>query len=1025
MTRNEIGIDIGERDPSAPSSDRSQGARQGEVHDRKAVHGGAPNGVRPSRSELAAKAEAAAVASRTRGSKLSANASKSDAGGQKPRATAGKPPVPGKRDSASAASASSASTSGRGSASRGTVSSGPSEDAELGDMLSRVGTEFVGAIPRFVSARPPSSPGTVRDIASKGAGYNRVAPRNSGGGGGSSSAQRSGTSSKPSAAGPNVGVMAGVEVIMSEDLAAMYREETVAYSWKRASERPSNEPRVVHGSSAPSEAKIRSAGRKPPAKESPKPVPKRVPDESQLAAVAEASDIHVPAVLATVEELRRSFPEFPTGSGSAARGVFGAALAGAPPATGLEEALGRRKQRIDVTQAGSWKILNVCPANLKASDVPAPSRQAIRSWVMDGAPGHWCLLQIDDWSQSHPGMPDIPEGSDVSKLCLCVGLLADGAFERYPATHRTYTRSSGMSAVERAVSEAFGSIPIDTVLQTEARVALTRLDAAAITAEAILRAHLVRELVRIAASCCDETDFAWCDDEWASTVLRGHWDPAQWEGRKQFSDYYIYRLLRAKRRLLAALSSWAQVDHYEILGISKDATDGEIKRAYREKCLVLHPDKGGDKQKFQELQNAYAAVREERKAAKQAGKTEAQAAGSEPAAQATSAQPAPQQQGSSDKTDEKPLGPVAAIGDAPEEEVEAAREVEALHKTVLDEALGLHEHIQTGLSAQAVIMSMGDNPDLHVARDAAQSSLSVCETIGHRAQYFGEHLSEFSAALLANAAENRLVPASAMLEESASQCTYHSGRLADSSKQLVKVARKVRDVLVQLGTVLNMGCDAETAKLTLGLLQQATERAGQRLSHVQSCLASAEQAVADAKGAALEVARQAKRWEHVFKAANEQEPQAAPEPPSTGPTPAQPPPQADPDAAAQDHRLLVELNRQVLDLQRQGVARYREDPNRLPLLTFAEHGQMLGLVADAFADGVAAVQAGTDVERAFAFVRWAKAEIACPLDPRAGMLRSALAVDEQAVFKLWNECQSKVSVRARAKMAGIEVGLPF
>jgi len=648
---------------------------------------------------------------------------------------------------------------------------------------------------------------------------------------------------------------------------------------------------------------------------------------------------------------------------------------------------------------------------------------------MDGASGHWCLLQIDDWSQSHPGMPDIPEGSDVSKLCLCVGLLADGAFERYPATHRTYTRSSGMSAVERAVSEAFGSIPVDTVLQTEARVALTRLDAAAITAEAILRAHLVRELVRIAASCSDETDSMWCDDVWASTVLRGHWDPAQWKGRKQFSDYYIYRLLRAKRRLLSALSSWAQVDHYDILGVSKDASDGEIKRAYREKCLVLHPDKGGDKQKFQELQNAYAAVREERKAAKASGQTEPQAPASAAPSAANAAQTSHQQeqeQHAGGQAAAKPAGPVAALGDAPEEEVEAALEVEALHTTVLDEARGLHEHIQSGLSAQSVIMSLGERPDLHVARDAAQSSLSVCETIGHRAQYFGEQLSEFSAALLANAAENRLVPASSMLEESASQCTYHSGRLADSSKQLVKVSRKVRDVLVQLGTVLTMGCDAETAKLTVGLLQQATERAGQRLSHVQSCLASAEQAVAEAKGAALEVARQAKRWEHVFKAANEPEPPPAPEQPtSAGPVPPQAPPQADPDTAAQDHRLLVELNRQVLELQRQGVARYREDSNRLPLLTFAEHGQIMGLVADAFADGVAAVQSGDAVERAFAFVRWAKEEIACPLDPRSGMLRTALAVDEEAVFKLWGECQSKVSARVRAQMVGIEVGLPF
>lgn len=46
-------------------------------------------------------------------------------------------------------------------------------------------------------------------------------------------------------------------------------------------------------------------------------------------------------------------------------------------------------------------------------------------------------------------------------------------------------------------------------------------------------------------------------------------------------------------------------NHYEILGVSRNATPDEIKRAYRKLASINHPDKGGDKTKFQEIQHAY------------------------------------------------------------------------------------------------------------------------------------------------------------------------------------------------------------------------------------------------------------------------------------------------------------------------------------------------------------------------------------------------------------------------------------
>jgi molecular chaperone DnaJ len=46
-------------------------------------------------------------------------------------------------------------------------------------------------------------------------------------------------------------------------------------------------------------------------------------------------------------------------------------------------------------------------------------------------------------------------------------------------------------------------------------------------------------------------------------------------------------------------------DYYEVLGVGKDASADEIKKAFRKAAVEYHPDRGGDEVKFKEVNEAY------------------------------------------------------------------------------------------------------------------------------------------------------------------------------------------------------------------------------------------------------------------------------------------------------------------------------------------------------------------------------------------------------------------------------------
>ena len=54
------------------------------------------------------------------------------------------------------------------------------------------------------------------------------------------------------------------------------------------------------------------------------------------------------------------------------------------------------------------------------------------------------------------------------------------------------------------------------------------------------------------------------------------------------------------------------MDYYSTLGVARNASPEDLKKAYKKASMQHHPDRGGDSNEFVKIQEAYERIKSER-----------------------------------------------------------------------------------------------------------------------------------------------------------------------------------------------------------------------------------------------------------------------------------------------------------------------------------------------------------------------------------------------------------------------------
>jgi len=566
----------------------------------------------------------------------------------------------------------------------------------------------------------------------------------------------------------------------------------------------------------------------------------------------------------------------------------------------------------------------------------APVRM-LQLWLEGKASGELVCLQVEDWTQGEVVWPEAPGGALQRRLGVVAGMLADASLQR-DVTSELRQRAFSQSPPD-CVNSAFESLLKAApprggeLLTSEVEHALAKEEARSFSEGPAARLeHAVRkEIFRFlwsAGQPSDPCDLCYLEHNWLISELARSPEAiaaaarsapaAQLRSENAMFDAYLIRLLRLKRALALLLDEWEKVDHYAILGVPSTASDKELKNAYRKACLRLHPDKGGDKAQFQQLQDAYGHILEERANAKsKAGQDSTKSGG-----QSSTAENAGKGPQASAKSNGSAGVHLALEGGnsgegvrKPEEpEVpEAAEEVVAADQRLNKQVAEVMSEFARAEAADAKVQELRQAnhaeqdgvSTLRADQDAGETLLNVADVAGSMGPQLGESAMEVAESSLGLAARFAAVPSSLLLTDVALSCTFAASCMQHAAKQLLDVQRDTILTLQTLKTNLDMArligtVDADTLRLSLGLVGKAASRIAASLKLLANAVSDASQRGKQCSAHARSVAGFAARRAAAAAEEDLDENHGMAALPPTSPCEANPPPRSAQETSAED-----------------------------------------------------------------------------------------------------------------------------